>query len=410
MKRVYPSLLAVCIYMMAIAYPRITQAQCNCAPGVPATAITNPFTLSPTNLPSASLVFPAFDPSIGDLACARFDYDISGITTSGARNYADSTSLLNPANPDYSPTGRLQYIFNLLVAPTITGPGVSVVKTYTRIYGPDSLGAYGDPDDTITYGPENVFDHIVGSTNSSSLGALNGVGNIYFNYTISGGLTTIKGGFNYSQKIRTTYEGQFTLTYYWCPHAILATSIKNLTASQNGDAILLNWLTDNEQNNSNYEIQISQDGKSFHSIGTAERSSTSAGATAEYEYQYHPDKAFTGKLYFRIREVDANGKASYSTIVIVSPGGRGNGPVSYQAFPNPATNSLIFQFGSNQTGRYLLELVNTAGQVVQQKAVTLTGTSQIRLDLNPHPTKGLYYLRTVDQTRNQRYTTKVLIN
>ncbi len=52
--------------------------------------------------------------------------------------------------------------------------------------------------------------------------------------------------------------------------------------------------------------------------------------------------------------------------------------ISYHTFPNPATNSLLFQFNANQTGQFLLELVNTAGQVVQHKAVTLAGTSQIR--------------------------------
>jgi len=57
----------------------------------------------------------------------------------------------------------------------------------------------------------------------------------------------------------------------------------------------------------------------------------------------------------------------------------------------------------------MLELVNTAGQIVQQKAVTLTGTSQIRLDLSPHPPRGLYYLRTQDLTHGLHYTTKVLI-
>jgi len=409
MKRVYPFLLAVCICMMA-AFPRISLAQCDCAPGVPATAIVNTFSLTPTNLPSASLVFPGFNPAIGDLSCAKFDYDISGITTSGARNYADSTSKLPHANPDYSPTGRLQYIFSLLVAPTITGPGVTVVNAYTKTYGPDSLGAYGTPDDSITYGPDNIFTHVVGTTNSSSLGPLNGLGNIYFNYTISGGLTTIKGGFNYSQKILTTYSGEFVLTYYWCPHVILATSIKNFTATRNGDAVLLKWLTDNEQNNTNYEIQISSDGKSFNSIGQPERDPASTGVTAKYQYQHHLDHAPVGKLYFRVKETDATGKVSYSAIVILRPGGGGDEPVSYQAYPNPATNSLIFQFNSNQTGRYMLELVNTAGQVVQQKNVTLTGTSQIRLDLNPHPAKGLYYLRAMDQTHNQHYTTKVLIN
>ena len=117
-----------------------------------------------------------------------------------------------------------------------------------------------------------------------------------------------------------------------------------------------------------------------------------------------------GKLYFRVEETDGTGAVSYSQIVVVDPKNSSANDISYQTYPNPATNSLLFQFNSNQTGRYLLELVNTAGQIVQQKAVTLTGTSQIRLDLNPQPVKGLYFLRTADLTRNRSYVSKVFIN
>ena len=117
-----------------------------------------------------------------------------------------------------------------------------------------------------------------------------------------------------------------------------------------------------------------------------------------------------GKLYFRVEETDGNGKVSYTQIVVADPNKNDADDISYQTYPNPATNSLLFQFNSNQTGRYLLELVNTAGQIVQQKAVTLTGTSQIRLDLNPQPAKGLYFLRTADLTHNKSYVSKVFID
>ena len=118
-----------------------------------------------------------------------------------------------------------------------------------------------------------------------------------------------------------------------------------------------------------------------------------------------------GKLYFRIEETNASGKVSYSAIIIIDPKGTAAGPedISYRTFPNPATGSLTFQFNMNQTGRFLIELISTSGQAVQQKAVTLTGTSQIKLDLASKPVKGLYFLRTSDLTHNRQYTSKVFI-
>jgi hypothetical protein len=102
------------------------------------------------------------DPSIGDLYCLKLDYKLSAQSISGARNLAPSTALLPPTDPLYSPTGRLEYSFDLLTSANITGPGFSVVKPYHAYYGPDSLGAYGQPDDTITYGPDNVLNGITG--------------------------------------------------------------------------------------------------------------------------------------------------------------------------------------------------------------------------------------------------------
>jgi hypothetical protein len=200
------------------------------------------------------------------------------------------------------------------------------------------------------------------------------------------------------------------ITYYTCPPVVLSTSITNFTAIENGSTILLQWESNNEQNNSNYEIQVSTDGKQFNSAGQTESDPATAGSTAKHQYQYNTDQINVGKLYFRIKQTDASGTVTYSTILIVSPGGSGDQSISYQTYPNPATNSLVFQFSNNQTGRYLLELINTAGQVVQQKSVTLTGASQIRFDLSPQPVKGLYFMRTRDLTHNQNYVSKVLIN
>ncbi len=83
---------------------------------------------------------------------------------------------------------------------------------------------------------------------------------------------------------------------------------------------------------------------------------------------------------------------------------------SYHTYPNPVKDNLVFQFSANQTGQFLVELVNTVGQVVQQKSAILYGSDQIRLDINGRPAKGLYYLRTKDLTHDKTYLTKILID
>ncbi|MHA4811968.1 T9SS type A sorting domain-containing protein [Flavitalea flava] len=411
MNRVYSMMLTVCICMTVIHLPRVSLAQCTCWTGNPATPVVANFTLTPTAISSASLSFTQFNPALGDLSCMKFDYNISASSIIGARNLAPSTALLLPTDPEYSPTGRKKYRFSLVTSATISGSGISTVDPFFTNFGPDSLGAYGQPDDSITYGPTTIINNFSGSTAVAPSGAYMGAGTAFLSYSLSGGLNTLQGGINFSQKIQTSLWGTFSMTYYWCPARPLASSIKDLTAFPGNNTIQIQWLTDNEQKKSNYEIQISRDGSQFNTTGEIQGDPASAGSTAKYQYQYHLNPADVGKLYFRIKETDASGKVSYSAVIIATPDVRhGGGPVSYQTYPNPATNSLTFQFNSNQSGRYLLELVNTAGQTIQQKAVTLAGTNQIKMDLSPQPAKGLYFLRTRDLTQNRDYVSKVLIN
>jgi len=397
MNRVYISLFIV---VSIVNIPWVAGAQCNCSAGVPATPITYYASFATTKQPSTSVTFPQFNPAIGTLACLTVNDTVTGVTTTVAYNTAPVP---------------VTYKFLLNISDDLEGPaggGLSVSNLYSRIYGPTTLQRGGFPGDSVTYGPDTLYNSAVGSASTSSNTApYLGNGNIDFTYSLSGGLVTTQGGTNYGQQITTSYWGNFSLTYYWCPATPLATTIRDFTATPQGNTILLQWITENQQPNTQYEIQTSQDGKNFYTLGEAEGDASATGTAAKYQYQYDPDPSYVGKLYFRIEEKDPSGKISLSAILIVEPSGAGNtGLVRLQTFPNPATNSLQVLFNSGQTGRFLVELVATSGQVVQQKAVTLTGTNQITLDLSPQPPRGLYFLRTTDLSHSRNFVNKVFIN
>jgi hypothetical protein len=71
---------------------------------------------------------------------------------------------------------------------------------------------------------------------------------------------------------------------------------------------------------------------------------------------------------------------------------------------------VIFSFDEIQNANFSIQLVNVAGQIIQQNAVNVSGNNQIRLNLTTAPARGLYYLYAKDLTHNQQYITKVLIN
>ena len=398
MNRVYTPILFIVVLMISI--PRIVEAQCNCSAGVPATPISYYQSFPTTNAASTTVTFPQFNPSIGTLSCVSLNDTVTGVTTTSALNKASSS---------------VTYKFQLTVADDLEGPaggGISITNGYNRVYGPTTLTRLGFPGDTVTYGPDTIIHNEIGyATTNSGLAPYLGTGNIDFTFSLNGGVVSLQGGLNYTAGPTTNYWGAMKLTYYWCPSTILATTIQDFTASPSGSSIVLQWLTSNQEPNTQYAIQVSTDGRTFYPAGQAEGDASATGTSAKYQYQYNIDPAHVGELYFRIQETDPSGKISYSVVVVVDPNrpGKGDG-VSYQTFPNPATNSLQVQFNSNQTGRFVVELIGTSGQIVQQKVVTLAGSNQIRLDLSPQPVKGLYILRTTDVTHNHKYVSKVLID
>jgi type IX secretion system substrate protein len=393
MKKLYTVFFALAILLIA-NFPLSGFAQCLCSGGLPATAVTYYNVLDTTNASSSTISFPKFDPSIGTLSCVTFIDTISGITTTNVQNTGSTKTL---------------YKFLLTVANNISGPGVNVDDDYTRNYGPDSLNAAGDhPGDSIVYGPDNIFNNVQNTTTASATAPyLGSSGNVNFVYTLNGGLIALAGGLNYNSQIVTNYWGTFSLTYYWCPTLPLAANISNFTAFKNGKYIDLQWQASNEPANISYQIESSKDGSNFQPAGSIPASASDAESTLAYQFKYPLSNADAGKLYFRVKRIDAAGKFSYTTVKIINLDGAGMS--GYQVYPNPVSNTVMLEFNDAQTGNFVVSLVNTAGQAIQQKTVTLAGGNQIRMDLNNQPPAGLYYLHAKDQTHNLQYVTKVLI-
>jgi hypothetical protein len=396
MNRVYPIVFAISSFI--VITPRISYSQCNCAPSVPATPITYYASFPATNAATTTVTFPQFNPAIGTLSCLSVSDTVTGVTTTSALNKASSA---------------VTYKFQLTVSNDLEGPAgsdISISDAFNRIYGPTTLQRLGFPGDTVTYGPDTIFNNDIGFQSSTVTAPFLGNGTVGFSYSLGGGVINLLAGLNYTAGPTTDYWGNFSITYYWCPATILSTTIADFTATPSDGTVLLQWLATNQQPNTQYEIQISKDGKSYYPVGQAEGDASATGSSAKYQYQYHPDPTDLGKCYYRIEEKDPSGKISYSTVLILDPNGTDASFLSYQTFPNPATNSLQVAFNSNQTGHFLVELVATSGQVIQKKAVTLAGSSQIRLDLSPQPVKGLYFLRTTDLTHEHSYVSKVFID
>ncbi|MFK7925257.1 MAG: hypothetical protein AB8H47_25100, partial [Bacteroidia bacterium] len=107
-----------------------------------------------------------------------------------------------------------------------------------------------------------------------------------------------------------------------------------------GDA-WLTWITETEINNSHFNLERSLDSQTFEQIATV----PGAGTTSEMQiYEYRDPLAYLmedqQRLYYRLRQVDFDGRFQLSNIVEVRLQTLGN---SARVFPNPTSSTLFLQ-------------------------------------------------------------------
>jgi hypothetical protein len=292
---------------------------------------------------------------------------------------------------------------------TFGGPGInpSVVGSRNKNYGPYSLAASdGNPfagPDFVAIGPDTIYNLKLYQATTTDVVPYLGTGTVDFFYKSIVNTFAI-GSDVYALAVTSQNKLDFTMTYSYCNLSVLAANIKNFHAAlgSNND-VFISWITQNEIKNNNYEIEVSENGGQFYTIGSKE-SSTADGSSAKYEYQYHFDKPLTGKLYFRIKQVE--GKATrYSEIRTINAGHSAIPALSI--YPNPVVRNINMEFDEPVSGDFSIELSNQMGQIVFQTRAKLSNNTGYEVLVNNPPPPGIYYLKARKAGSPKVYTGKL---
>ena len=169
-------------------------------------------------------------------------------------------------------------------------------------------------------------------------------------------------------------------------------------ATRSGNNAALAWATASEKSSRGFEVQVSTDGRSFRMLGFV--ASPTASSTASREYAYLDQEAGkAGLRYYRLRQLDLNGTASFSPVRTV----RFEGEVAalgLSAAPNPFRErlALTITLPASLAGQALeLRLTDAAGRVLstQRLAGLAAGSSEVLVPEAAHLSTGLYFVQLV---------------
>jgi hypothetical protein len=105
----------------------------------------------------------------------------------------------------------------------------------------------------------------------------------------------------------------------------------------------------------------------------------------EHAYSYGEAAAHTGKVYYRIKQVDKDGRTSYSQILTVDS--RQGGTVT--VYPNPGTGIMSLNITDRSLMNTVAKLYNSDGRELQRINIRQTVTM---ISLGNY-VKGTYFLR-----------------
>ncbi|MBX2977280.1 MAG: T9SS type A sorting domain-containing protein, partial [Ignavibacteriaceae bacterium] len=258
-----------------------------------------------------------------------------------------------------SPTGVQIYRINS--EPNVTTPPGNLTQISPMYYFGVMIVGGTSPTYTFTYN----YDGHPGITDETKLDLASRANNSSVTWTETNALLN-------------TTEKTLTLTGQTGTEYILGTKSNNplpveltsFAASVNKNKVVLNWQTATEVDNYGFEIERTPHIPPFDKGGT-EGGWEKVGFVEGYgnsnstkEYSFVDESVSGGKYSYRLKQIDNDGKYSYSSEVEVEIENIPTEYTLYQNYPNPFNPSTTIKFGLPKDSKVVLEVFNIIGEKV----------------------------------------------
>ncbi|PZF74869.1 T9SS type A sorting domain-containing protein [Taibaiella soli] len=151
----------------------------------------------------------------------------------------------------------------------------------------------------------------------------------------------------------------------------------------------LYWTTFSEQNHAGFKVQRSGDGKSWEQIDWLPNSKNDQ-TEVQTNYSYVDQLPLAGNNYYKLIQVDKDGRSTQSNVVAVKTNNERAG--KYTVYPNPVKDLLKVSATTPESFSY--KLINAIGMQIASGTVT---NGQTNIDVHQFA-NGLYILQLQDQT------------
>jgi len=193
---------------------------------------------------------------------------------------------------------------------------------------------------------------------------------------------------------RALSDGEIQILY---SGPTLPLNLTSFQVVQKMKLVELKWQTENEINTEKFSVERAINGSNFKEIGIVKSQNTMANS---YVYNDNIENVESKQLFYRLKQVDKDGKFSYSTIVRVGL----NKIVRADIFPNPITSTATIKLGSVYGERVNVKIANSEGKVILMKSWNLTAGNNLIPLSTLNLARGVYILTISGDNRNEHLT------
>lgn len=245
---------------------------------------------------------------------------------------------------------------------------------------------------------ESVAVHELG--HGHQLGHVISVGTDIMHFSISSGIqirtpsaNNLTGGNNVqSRSTGAAVCGQAVMTNHPCAAALLPIEFNAFDAlRQTSDQVKLTWSTLSEDNNKGFFVErMLEHETTFSPIAWVEPAGNSVEAN---DYQYIDNNSYSGVSYYRLKQVDYQSSATYSTVRAVS----GDNDIKHTeilVFPKAVDHQLNIRFAelTEGTTSATIQIFNSNGQLVAQFDAGIQAYEVLELQGVQQLGAGMYFL------------------
>ena len=165
----------------------------------------------------------------------------------------------------------------------------------------------------------------------------------------------------------------------------------NFFAEKKTEKVLLKWITFYEKESNYFEVERSQDGYFFTTIGTVK---SIGNSTVQTPYQFVDDAPPYGKIYYRLKTVDKQTGVSFSRIIEIDF----SIEKKFVVYPNPFQDYVTFHATADTVQEVKIIITDIIGRILKDLKISLkVGANDKFIDTGDLPI-GIYFLKIVNNT------------